>query len=265
MLRTRQLAHLTWPEVSELARTPPVVLLPIGSLEQNGPACPLGTDAMIAEHFCERLAEMTDAVVAPAIPYGHSGAFRSFPGTVWLRPATMHDLVFEVCVGLANAGFTHILVVDNHGPNKAVIEAAARDAAEETGVVVGHMWPLRVMAQIAERSQTLLPGARGHGGEPMASVLKYISPEDLRLDEVSRDHPSQWGAFQVHNSHESSFEELPFALFVDMASVSDTGLTGDPTAACADAGRELVDEALEWARKALQAFSELRLVAGPEG
>ena len=36
--------HYTWPELGEMVKTQPVVVLPIGSVEDHGPHLPLDTD-----------------------------------------------------------------------------------------------------------------------------------------------------------------------------------------------------------------------------
>lgn len=257
-MRSHLLSHLNWQEVQEITREPSVVLLPVGSLEQNGPACPLGTDSIIADYFCQRLAQITGSVVAPTIPYGQSEAFKAFPGTVWLRPETLRRVVADVCMGLAESHFTHILVVNNHGRNEPTIEDAAREVFEKTDVVIGVIWPLGVMGELARRSACLPAESMGHGGEPMASIIRYIVPDALRLEGAGPDHLSQWGEFSVVNSYKASFKGLPFGLFVNIAQVSDSGTTGNPADASSEFGEQLLQEALSWAAEAVEAFRHLK-------
>jgi len=256
-MRTHSLHRLTWREVQEITSNPSLVLLPVGSLEQNGCACPLGTDTIIGEHFCQRLAERAGAVVAPTIPYGQSEAFKAFPGTVWLRPDTLRRLVIDVCRGLVASGFTHILVVNNHGRNEPVIEDAVREVMETTDVVIGLIWPLGVMGELTRRSRRVPAEWLGHGGEPMASIVKHVAPDDLRLEAAGPDRPSPWGQFAVLNSNKAKFKGLPFGLYVDASQVSDSGTTGDPTHATAELGAELLEEALTWATEAADALMQL--------
>jgi len=70
-----------------------VVLIPVGTLEQNGSVCPLGTDTLAAEEIARRVAQKTEAVVAPTIAYGYSPQFRHFPGAVSLSPDTLRSMV----------------------------------------------------------------------------------------------------------------------------------------------------------------------------
>jgi Creatinine amidohydrolase/Domain of unknown function (DUF1989) len=48
MIETNMMAELTWIEYQDrLKRDNPVILLPVGALEQHGPHLPMGTDHMI--------------------------------------------------------------------------------------------------------------------------------------------------------------------------------------------------------------------------
>jgi creatinine amidohydrolase len=256
-MRTHLLSHLNWQEVREITRQPSVALLPVGSLEQNGSACPLGTDSIVAEYFCQRLAQMTRSVVAPTIPYGRSEPFKAFSGTVWLRPETLRRVVADVCMSLATSRFTHILVVNNHGRNEPAIEDAAREVLEKTGVVIGLIWPFGVMAELARRSARVPAESMGHGGEPMASIIRHIAPDAFHLEGAGPDHLSPWGEFSVLNSCKGLFKGLPFGLYVDVDQVSDSGTTGNPTGATSEFGEQLLQEALSWAVDAVEAFRQL--------
>ena len=65
----------------------PLLLVPVGSVEQHGPHLPLATDAMVANAVTRAAAERLDAdgtpvLVAPSVNYGASGEHEGFPGTV---------------------------------------------------------------------------------------------------------------------------------------------------------------------------------------
>lgn len=257
-LRTNQLARLTWREVAEIVKDPPTVLLPVGSLEQNGSACPLGTDALVAEYFAQKLAERTDSLVAPPVCYGSSEPFRGFPGTVWLRPETITAVVRDILMGLADSGFTHILVVNNHGRNEPFIEAAVRAVRETKSIVVGHVWPFGLMSQMARGSDRYSAEKAGHGGQPMVSIIKAVAPDDVRLEGAEPDHLSNWGDFAVQTSNKASFKGKPFGLYVDIASVSASGTTGDPRGASEEWGHQLLEAALDWVAEAVTAFRKLK-------
>ncbi|MDP3894256.1 creatininase family protein, partial [Nocardioides sp.] len=73
---------------TDLEDGPAVVLLvPLGSLEQHGPALGMATDALIAARVTRDAASHLAGadrrfLVAPTVPYGASGEHEGFPGTV---------------------------------------------------------------------------------------------------------------------------------------------------------------------------------------
>jgi creatinine amidohydrolase len=49
--------HYTWPEMRELVKSQPVVILPIGSVEDHGPHLPIDTDNFLIWSICEAAAQ----------------------------------------------------------------------------------------------------------------------------------------------------------------------------------------------------------------
>ena len=49
--------HYSWPELAELAKTQPVALLPVGSVEDHGRHLPLDTDNFLIWSICEEAAK----------------------------------------------------------------------------------------------------------------------------------------------------------------------------------------------------------------
>lgn len=252
-----QLASMTWREAADLGNNWPVVLVSVGTIEQNGPHCPLGTDSYIGEHFTEGVARRTGSIVAPPIGYGYSVAFDNFPGSVSLRGETLAALAEDVFEGLARHGVTHILIVNNHGPNAPFLEQASRRVRARHAVRFGMVWPSQVLGRLAAEAIDDLPNRRGHGGEPMVSVISALVPDAVRMDLARPDQLASLGAFGVTGSQSSSFETHPVNLMLDVKEVSDTGTTGDPTHVDASTGQLLLDRLEDWGCRLLQAFSEL--------
>lgn len=253
-----ELARMTWKEAGEALAGRPVALLPVGSLEQNGPQCPLGTDTVIADHFARRVAEATESVVLPSIGYGCSQAFQGFAGTIALHPETLARVVADVLRGARRQGLDHVLVVNNHGPNESAIEGAIRDVRAEVGGVFAIVWPSQVLQQMASASpRSGFAEARGHGGEPTTSVLLAIDPDAMRMDFAVSDRPRDLGAFQVEASMRARFRKYPLNLCVDIDRVSSTGVTGDPRAATAAFGAPLFEQLVAWGIELVHEFRKL--------
>src|SRR5437016_5472207 len=65
--------HYTWPELGEVSKKQPVVVLPIGSVEDHGPHLPLDVDNFLIWTICEAAAQRAegDILLMPIIPFGY--------------------------------------------------------------------------------------------------------------------------------------------------------------------------------------------------
>ncbi|MCI4371396.1 MAG: creatininase family protein, partial [Thermoplasmata archaeon] len=64
------LDELTSEDFASIAKTDPVVIVPIGALEEHGRHLPLGSDVIQPMHVLEEVSRRTGAYLAPPIPYG---------------------------------------------------------------------------------------------------------------------------------------------------------------------------------------------------
>jgi len=77
----------------------PVIIIPWGAIEWHGPHLPLGLDGLVAEAFCDRLADRTGALVLPTLwlpvtPLPHK---LSLSITTNIVTAMWEDLLEEIC------------------------------------------------------------------------------------------------------------------------------------------------------------------------
>jgi len=101
------------------ARTP-VLLLPVGAVEPHGPHAPLGTDVIISEGICTRVAGAlaedpgVRALVLPTLSFGVTRYAAGFRGAVSIGEDTLHALVVDICRSLASDGFPRTMIVNSH-------------------------------------------------------------------------------------------------------------------------------------------------------
>jgi creatinine amidohydrolase len=173
------LAQQRWPTVAE---APPLLLVPVGSLEQHGPHLPLGTDTMISVEVARRAAgELAArgyvAVRFPAIPYGVTDWARMFAGTITLTAATTEAVVFETCHAAHAIGFDRVVLTNAHlePDHIATLRAVAERFSEQTGHAL--LFPDKTRRHAAQRLTEEFKSGSCHAGQYETSLVLAIHPE----------------------------------------------------------------------------------------
>jgi creatinine amidohydrolase len=171
-----RLDEITSADVARLRRKP-VVLLPVGAIEQHGPHLPLGADILQPMHVLERVAKRTGALLAPPIPYGLVVTSRPFPGSVSVSFDALRAYVRDVLADLVRNGFRRIVVVSGHaeGVHMAALRTAAKEVVDAGGadVTVLSDYDLVYASEFAE------PG-EGHAGKIETSRVLSARPDLVR-------------------------------------------------------------------------------------
>lgn len=254
-----ELSRMTWKQAAAARDRGAVVLIPVGTLEQNGSVCPLGVDTLVADEVAKRVARETGAVVAPAIAYGYSPQFRHFPGTVSLNPDTLRSIVYDVCYNMIENGFTRLLVVNCHVSSEPIIEHALRDVREHLGVLTGAIQPITLAQGASKDLYKGIEEALGHGSEPIASMLRTFAPDALHLDDAKYDEWKQYQGLTVAGSSKVKVGKGSFGLFFGTDEAAETGGSGDPTASDPERGEEIMRRVVEIASEFVRTFATLKV------
>lgn len=215
----RPLGGVAWPELDGRA---PVLLVPLGSCEQHGPHLPLGTDTIIATEVADRAAEAlstmgVDPLVTPPIEITASGEHQGFPGTLSIGTEAMAAVLTELVRSADWAG--GLVFVNGHGGNQAAVTSATLLARHEGRRVLA-WWP----APPHESGPTDL-----HAGHIETSVMLAIAPH------LVRGEPADVAPVTL------DADQLARLMADGVASVSPTGVLGDPRPASAARGSALLD------------------------
>ena len=178
------LQELTWPEIAEYLQSERIVLVPIGSTEQHGPAGPLGVDTMVAITLVEDVAARAGVLCAPPLWYGDSSHHGHFAGTISLSPDTLVQVVRDVCRSLAHHGFDRIVLVNGHkGSNLPALTSAVRVLHERElpDVLFAIADPLHLARSAAPDIKEV---REHHAGELELSHVLHRFPGSIRMDRL---------------------------------------------------------------------------------
>lgn len=176
-----RLDECTSPEVENVLRDKSRVsgvILPIGCIEQHGPALPLGCDMRIARGVAEGLATtLTSSVryqgfVLPDFAYTPSPGAEHTPGTVSVSFDWMGRGLAEVFSAALRTPWAFGIIVNGHAHNHGrVIETSIAG----TSGVLGRILPIIVINVYSFTSlcqkHNLVPGS--HGGEFEIALNAY--------------------------------------------------------------------------------------------
>jgi creatinine amidohydrolase len=171
---TREMKLMCWQEFGEIvpARIQ-TVLVPFGSLEPHG-VIPNGTDSLAPEAMARDIAVRVDALIAPTLNYGMTDAMKAFPGAVSIPSETYAPFAETVLDNLAANGFKNIIVLNGHGGNTAVLNAAATRVANarRVRVLVVNWWTLA-----DDITKAVFKQNGGHAGNNETAYIQAFLPE----------------------------------------------------------------------------------------
>lgn len=230
---------MSWAEIAEIAVEDPVVLLPIGTVEQHGPHLPVNADNMVAEYVAIQAATQTGALVAPSINYGCSAMFQKFAGTLSVREETLANMLRDVCRALISHGLRRIVFVNNHGGNEPVCEQVARELKSERGVLMGSVYPWKLGYQLMWDTYEDPDRAYGHGAEPETSAMMAMFPDDVLQDRMAAaeyEDTNPWRSLGP-NTVAVPGQRVGGTVYLDSDEITRNGVTGDGGVASAERGR----------------------------
>jgi len=248
--RRHALQDLTWLEFRDRLAQEPVILLPLGSQEEQGPHAPMG-DYVLAEQVALMAAERAEAICAPVLPFGHAEFFRGAPGGIQLRAATFQMVLEDMIGAFLDHGLTRIVVCNGHTTNGPLISQVTHKIRRERGLVVPSV---NLWRALPESEWTRLHGesasrARGHGADPLTSVYMHLMPGSIRLDRLRQPPVKRKPSFGLASVPFSGviFNSGGVDLPLDALEVADNGIgSGDPSCASAEIGAGMVEWLVEW-------------------
>ncbi|MBM3506080.1 MAG: creatininase [Alphaproteobacteria bacterium] len=238
-----RIEHLAWPVYDRRVREDePVVILPVGSLEQHGPHLPMNCDAVIPTTLAERVAVRTGNLVAPTICYGYksqpkSGGGNHFTGTTSLDAATLVATVRDVIREFARHGVRKMAVIDGHYENNMflvegidlALRELGRDGIEDMRIAKLPYWEYVTPATIDYAWPDGFPGwPLEHAGVMETSVMLYLHPELVDMAKAPRHAPADFPIYDLYPP--------------DLSRIPSSGALSPSHIATEEKGRRFVDD-----------------------
>jgi len=248
---------MTWRDVAAAARDNRTILIPTGTCETQGKHTCVGFEYILPERLAAAVAERTNAVVTPVIPFGWSADFEDYPGTISLRPETVAQLYEDVFRAVLSHGFDHLLVLATHIPNQPMIEQAAYRLRKELGVRIAWINPGQLANRMLERVSPNLDAAKGHGADPGISLGEFLEPGSTDFSDMAPNVTV--GTFEGFplTRMAPSFEDFPigFPLMLQDIAPESSG-TGDPTIGDAEQGQRIFDLLVHYTTRLVNQFAQ---------
>jgi creatinine amidohydrolase len=233
---------MSWQEIREARQDNPVILIPAGTVETQGPYTYTGLECVVPQRLAEEVASQTNALVTPTIPFGYSALFQDFPGTISLRPEVVSAVYTDVVRSIVRHGFDHLLFLAMHIPNQPMMEHVAHRVRDELGVLIAWINPGRLAPDILKKISPDYDAARGHGADPGLSLAKFLEPDLVDLSRVvPNDFREEFLGLPIPvGSMSPSYRGFPLNMALRMQDISPkSGGAGDPTYATAEQGEAI--------------------------
>jgi len=230
-----EFGRLRSPAFEGLIARKPLVVLPVGQVEEHGPHLPLNTDCVIglrvAEEVARRLGETLPVVLMDLVPYGYSGKIMTrWPGTMQVPMDAVRDYVYEVCASLADMGVEKLAIFNSHGHHVALFELVARRLADEKGIGAVVLMPLSLASEKVNSICRGGPGSSCHAGELETSLMLHLEPELVDMS-AAVDNPLRDMGLAAKGVFWSTWQRQK----------TESGLYGAPSVATASIGEAAFD------------------------
>lgn len=236
--------YLSSAQLDAIDRRIPVVLN-IGAIEQHGAHLPVATDAMIGQHFVDRIDQQMgeNILILPQIAVCCSRHHMDFTGTLTVRHETFLAYIQDLLSSVVTHGFRNLVIFNSHGGNLAigqvVLEAFGNDHPE-VELFMLTWWKIAAedLAQIQE-SQF---GGVGHACEFETSLMQLISPGLVDMERAVDQlpvHDFEWANADMLRGGSAAHHRTMHQLS------GGCGVSGCPSRASVEKGQRISDMVTE--------------------
>lgn len=267
--RKVRLGELTAGEAREILARNPVILLPMGSHEDQGPHAPMG-DYLLAEHVAALIAERAcslglETLVAPVIPFGGANFFGSTPGGLALSQSTLHAVLMDVIGCLLRHRLSRLIILNGHDGNVQCIHEVTSEIYRSSGCLIPNIYLWRVATTLLADvvGEEKARQSSGHGADVLTSLAMHFFPERVRWDMIPgpAKRPEFMG-LPATGLATVGFEGVNISLPLEVAELAPNGVSaGDPRLCSPETGAALAEKLIELGTRFVRHYAEHSQIA----
>lgn len=254
------LENQTWPKVKKYLEGSKMIIVPIGSIENEGKHLPLGLDTHLSMYLCEVISKKTGCMVGPCLPIGYSKWFMDFPGTISFKHDTLTTLIKEYCDCLYEHGFRKFLFINPHMGNANAIADVGRDIRKKNGLVtMVDIW--RTLEKIARRIKLTEKSELSHGGEIGTSIALAIYSQYVEMQNAQKAETSYALSKNIRHINTAGFSDFKgnnIYTYLGMSEITKSGSIGDPTKGSKEKGEILLEKIVVFLEDVIKELREIK-------
>ncbi|WP_440009140.1 creatininase family protein [Halomicrococcus sp. SG-WS-1] len=240
-------AGRTASEITSLAaESGSILVVPVGSLEQHGKHLPVATDTILVDavvtESVKRVAGDLPVLALPPVWTGYSPHHLPFGGTISLDNETLLHVLEEIADSALESGFDALLLVNGHGGNKSLVDAAtsAIGVTHPDHEILGLTY-FELAQSFVDDIRESDSGGMAHGGEFETSLLMHLRPDLVREDSIEGEYPDE----PYERASVDLVEGGSLSVYRPFTAYSSSGVIGDPELASAEKGAQIFDQLCE--------------------
>lgn len=247
------LGKMTTLEAKEAFEKDPILVIPVGSTEQHGAQCALGTDYMVPAYLADHVEDVDNVIVAPTVPYGVCPYHLSFEGSINIGYEGLYMVLHGIMDSLMHHGVKRFVILNGHGGNTPSIDRAALEVYHKGGICASVDW-----WTLAAELDGKFKG--GHGDILETSVMMAVDPQTVHLEwgqPMNAQHPSE--QVKAANIQAVRYKGGTVRLVRDTKEIAPSGWFGpfDPKDSTAQLGQEALDICVDFIRGFLEEMKSI--------
>lgn len=232
MKNTKWIKEMSWTEFDEIRKGCNTVIIPGGAIEVYGPHMPLGSDSIVSEAICTKVADKVNAVIGPMIEVGESAALYGFPGTIKIMPETYRLIMKDIIDSLIHWGFKNFMFINMHAGNVPIISQLAREYQRTDNIKCAQIdWWRFTQPNSNDICENTGVMAHGHASECGTSVMLYLKPEYVDFSKAE--------VVKLDTEKFSKYNDI--ITYYEFDQKTKNGILGDALCASSEKGEKIVE------------------------